>query len=57
MLICSLSVISTAKSSGNCCKNMNNTKEGSDLQQSLNPAPKSGLGFDLSPLQFFVFNL
>lgn len=58
VVICCLSVISSAKQANDkCCQKMGCILEGSALQQPVKTEQKSGTSFDLSPLQFFVFNL
>lgn len=57
VLVCFLSVFSSAKQTGYSCKKIGCIMEGSALQQPVKSEQKSGMGFDLSPLQLFVFNL
>lgn len=57
VLVCFLSVFSSAKQTGYSCKKIGWIMEGSASQQPVKPEQKSGMGFDLSPLQLFVFNL
>ena len=58
VLICCLSVFSSAKQSDyKCCKKISSIMNESGSQQSKNYERKNGVGFDLSPLQLFVFNI
>jgi len=58
ILLCSLGIITSAKQSkNNCCRNINCVMSGSANPKPVKSEPKESMGFELSPLQFFVFDV
>jgi hypothetical protein len=58
VMICCLSVFTSAKqASYKCNKKVDCLMEGAALPQPVKTEEKNEIGFELSPLQLFVFNL
>ncbi|HVT86283.1 MAG TPA: hypothetical protein VHD35_13855 [Chitinophagaceae bacterium] len=57
VMICCLSVFSSAKQANYCCKKISCLLQGSAVKQATKPVQKNGMSSDVSPLQLIVFNL